>query len=838
MADIPIRVDNGLNTSGDPLSLAPGFLTKCEGMIYMPDDPSRPFKHPGHTVAAALPAAASTANTKGLAFFQYEGAADQFILYANSQFYEVDAAVSGIGAGDWADVADQASTAFVRSGSILKAIPDGDNGWIMWTGNDEERPIIREEGGHSWLLGLNRSPRPTLTASTTDPSASIVRPVSSTRINTEVTINGVTVTPAFEWFDDANAYDDDLDTVCSFFVTGTASPPSYASEEYNFTEGGNIPANQELLIVDALLHGAVSANIYVEISYDGGTTYTTAHTFTVVAPETFQSVSIPLTGGTLWTDFKVRMSGHVSGYGFMWSRFSEIFTQTAAAGGPATIDEGTYYYAVTEVFEVTGGNRPRYIEGAPSDTAKFVAAGTELGIILTFDANQSPANTAADGVKDDPTNNLKHYYKIYRTTKSGIWPDLGYIASVPITATTFTDTFQTSGETLGSPGINVVYEKDIPVEAAGVPPPFRDAVYFRGVVIFIPANDPFRIGWTMPGNPHYHPFPSHDLKLIPSNRNDELKGITAIGDSVLVFSRTMVHRIRELQIVDRANYDAQTFEIDPVSPNEGLAGGALSHTLAYSQKGHAVAIWVSDNGIWMTDGSLVSEGGMGIVKLSVFMDWHREVQVTSLSTSKLFYDSTLQLITFEYTDRDGNAQVRYFHTSPHHWVNTGQDQAVPKTTGDHTQFAATQRASGEISNKIRHFALDNSNLKIYNERDGTDLAGSDIVSHVETGKNYLAGPDKEFQIYDGVLRHSDWGPSESCDLEIHVEDDASGIIQALHLRGLRLNGARDTSFWVNRSGQSARLIFRHVGKTTSDGSLTKAFGPIMLSAESLGDVEP
>lgn len=845
MANIALRIDNGLNTSGDPLRLGPGFLRVCEGAIYMPDDPDRPHKHPGRTEAGVLPAAATTANTKGLAFLQYENADDKFVLLANSQFYQVTAATSGILAGDWADVADAQSTpvAFPRTGSYLKAIPDGDNGWIMWTGASE-RAIIREQGGHSWFLGLKRPLPLTVSKITIAPTDTV--PDSSSSITTEFSFNGNNITPTKTWQNPSNAFDTDIDTFAlANLVDIDPATTLYATELYEFTDAGTIPANFFLFVTFDTISSTPAqglAELTFQVSYNNGSTFTTVHTFTKPVssftqhniPNLKQVAVIPLTSGGTWVDFQIRVVGSSSG-AITQHKLYEMVAHLDTEGGSATINAGIYNYAYTEVFEVTGGKRPRTIESLPSDVIKITADGTEFGMILTFNTDDAVVNEDTDGVKDDPNNNLKHYRKVYRTTKTGVYPDLGFIGIAPINALTYTDDFAISGETLGSPPLNVVYERDIPVEAAGFPPNFRDAVYFKGVIIIIPEDDPFKIIWSMPGQPHYYPV-SHGAKLIPTNRNDELKGVTAIGDSIIVFSRTMVHRVRILPIVDRPNFSTQTMEIVPLSPNEGLAGGPLSHTLAYSQKGHAIVLWVSDNGIWMTDGSLVSEGGMGIAKLSIFMDWKKEIDISQLSETKLTYDSILQIVIFEYIDNDGATQVKYLHMGPHHWVQTGQDQAVPKTSGPHTQFALKQRVFGEIASKINQWSLDTTNLRIYNERTGTDLSGSPIVTHIESGLNYLQGSENEFHAYEGAFLHSNWGPSETCELEIRTLRDTKGIAQVLH-KNIRLNGERETDFFINRGGQAMQVTVRHEGNTISDGSATRAFGPLTLDVAPLGEVE-
>ena len=141
MASFSELFSNGVDRSNDELRLGEGFARVIEGAMYMPDDPDRLYKIPGRTTAATLSSPQST-NPKGLRQLQFDTRPSQLLLLANSQLYRQNASTS---LAAWTSVNDLQGTpvAFPRTGSFLKAIPDGLNRWISWTaGSGSERPLI------------------------------------------------------------------------------------------------------------------------------------------------------------------------------------------------------------------------------------------------------------------------------------------------------------------------------------------------------------------------------------------------------------------------------------------------------------------------------------------------------------------------------------------------------------------------------------------------------------------------------------------------------------------------------------------------------------------------
>jgi hypothetical protein len=512
---------------------------------------------------------------------------------------------------------------------------------------------------------------------------------------------------------------------------------------------------------------------------------------------------------------------------------NDIVAQPAAAGRTTPVAAGTYYYAQTEVYSVTlDSGKTITTESLPSVAVPITLDGvTAFGVTVTLPGS-STANTGVTGYKHDTGNKRSLSRRIYRSTSSGSWPDLGYIGDAEITAATFTDTFTSVTETtLGIPSINVVFAGIAALPAASPAPAFRDAVYYRAAIVAIPANDPYRIQWSLPGFPDYWPLPAHDLATLPTARNDELVGISSVGEYLVLFTRSRVLRMRDLPFVDKPNFDPTLIQVDILSPNEGLAGGAFSYCTLQSQKGHSVIAWVSANGIWMTDGSLPAEGGLGIVKLTANLNWRKLVDPIRLISSRMTYDPILQMIFFDYYDTFGNFRTLGLHTAPDHWVQSGQEHTVPKITGPHT-YAYPARVIGDFQNTLHHWSLDTTRLKVFNERVGNGDDGRPILSVLETGWNQPGGPQEEYICTLGSLYHSDWGPSETCTLDLLARRDDTGVIQELRKSGVSLAGAAVENFYINIGSKSFRLRLTHNGLTASSGQVPiKALGPVGIDGE-------
>jgi len=382
---------------------------------------------------------------------------------------------------------------------------------------------------------------------------------------------------------------------------------------------------------------------FVHVSTDSGTSWislggalaplTADQTFTYIVPS-----------GTTFSNIRVKVTLVVRKINVSTSVDLTVNDIRIDAGVEAFVDSGNYTYAITEVFRYTDADGRTYeTESAPSNQINAdIAAGTVNTATINLPA--APANTSAHGV------HASHFYRIYRSTSTGGWPDLGYLASANISGGSFTDDFSLDGSTLGSPPLPLVYLGLAAYPACVKPPNFRDACLFRGSIVAIPANDPTKIIWSVPGRVYAFPVP-YSLKVMPDNRNDELMGVATVNDALILFGRNRVLRLLSLPFTANPNYEENRVSVDTISLTEGIQN-PLNYCLAYLEDGTHIIAFASRTGIYATDGSVAGEGGTGLRKLTPHIDWTGMIEPSRLANARLFYDPNTQTIRFDYDPKD------------------------------------------------------------------------------------------------------------------------------------------------------------------------------------------
>jgi len=827
MAEVVIPLDKGRKTGGDQLRLPPGFCYRIENAFYLPGEEDILHKILGRTSTGTLP---STTLVKGIDFLKFD-TTDKLLLAANGQYYEASAEST---ISTWTSVDDQASTAFPRTGPWLKNLPDTHRRQIVWSGAGE-LPLVRDEDGNWHSLGMGVPEEGSAGVLTLLASPSEYERPNAASTPATVTVNGKVLTVDGGFTDTDKAYDDDLVTYAEAAPLSTqqvmATEWTFPSKALNNAYVLNISFG-----LVSTLPAPWGAIMEVQISLNGGDsvslgTWDTLYNGTpsMAAVDNYTVVQTTLPSSQSMSLVKVRVILQYPNYTrAIWARAFEIVAQDTDYGGTVTLEAGTHYYCCTEVFTTTlASGRKIVIESRPS---KIVSANTTIlstGVVYVLPTR---TNTATQGFIHDPDNGLTLTRNIYRSTKTGTAPDLGLIDSVAIDMVRYVDTFATAQTTLGTPSISTVWLEEAYFYMADPPTPFLDATNHRGAVVYIPVDEPTQIKWSAPGYPEYYPLPQA-FSFLFQEKSYEGKGITSLGDNLLVFLRNGVQRIRNLPFVTQPNFLIDDIEIDDLSQSEGLASTPKGYCHFHSQKGHSVIAFVSDSGIWMTDGTLVSERGLGLVKLTSHKDWRGDLDLTRLDETELNFDPEIQTIIFDYYDRSGIARCEYYHIAAEHWIQSGEDQMVPKITGPHSLTAAS-RVIGEGSDGWTHWSLNSGKTDLLQERSGTGDAGSNILTHIETGWIYPAGARESFQAYTGWIYHTDWGLGEACDVDVMIRRDNTGIIQHLHKNGLSLKGERTTQLgFLNGSGQAVKVVLRHNGSTVSDTTMRKAFGPIALEIE-------
>lgn len=650
-----------------------------------------------------------------------------------------------------------------------------------------------------------------------------------------VTINGHEYDVAANFSDTANAYDEDEDTYSegrnvynqgpvtaidwTFPVATPGGVAGPLTSDYNLTVKAEVTGSS-LPIPD-------KASCYIQVTLDGGGTWDTIFSG---HPDEGTSIQYMIPSGQSMTLFRVRAILYYPVYAqtqWVYFRIKEIEAQSTGVGGAAQTS-GTHYYCCTEELTISlASGKTIVIESGPSTFLSVTTTTATTGVRYTL-PNQ--VNVPARGYDHDDTLGLTLQRRIYRSTKTGAPPDLGYIATVPIDTVRYIDYFGVSQITLGTPSINTVWLEDAYYNMSEPPPAIYDACVHNGAIVMIPVENRTQVRWSPPGYPEYYPTPQ-SFPFLFQAKDYEGQGVVSLGDNLLIFLRNGIKRIRNLPFITSPNFLIDDIEIDDLSPSVGLAGSPKGYCFFHSQKGHGVVGFVADSGVWMTDGALVSERGLGLVKLTSHKDWRGDVDLSRLDESELTFDPELQTLIFDYYDSDGTRVSEFLHIAAEHWIQSGEDQMVPKITGPHS-LTAVSRATGENNGEWRHWSLPTSPTKVLSERTGIKDDTSNILTHIETGWIYPVGPGKSFQAYAGWLYHTDWGAGEACDVAVMIRRDNSGIVQHLNKRNLSLRGDRTTQLgYLNGSGQAVKITIRHNGPTVSDGSSRRAFGPVALEIE-------
>jgi len=819
MPDIVISSHNGVKSTGSDIRTPEGYARVIRGGYFKQDDADRLWVLPGRTSAGTI---GETTGVKDLSFLQDESTS-KLLTWTNSKLYESDAAISGL---SFSTARDADSTDFSQSGSICRAIHDGQKHWVSWSGVSGERPLLRDTEGVWRYLGLKKPGSITLEAIAAA-SATEVMPSAASSVTGYTALS-----------DPDNAHDDDDAT----FASGVSTGDNYGSEftamdtadsTVNDTYSGDAQLNilfgtssaplaedGEQGIADLPeLPGseALDASVQVKVTVDGGSNYTTI--FDSPVPITKTTASVTLDSSITWANVQVQvLMTYNSGTTQVELKVFEIWT----TGGSSTlVEDGTYSYVETEVVSYDGGSRT--IESAPSDPVS-VSLSSKYGTTITLSSRR---NLTSDGIPDA---NITR--RIYRSTSTGTWPDLGLIATVGIGETTYLDTFETAGTTLGSPTINTLTAQSVTLQVAGQPPSFQDAALYKGAVVAIPFDDPYKIQWSMPGYPDYWPLPAHDLPLSPSERQDKMIAIRVVNDNIILWERTRALRIQALPFLGNPEYDLTLAAVEVIDADHGLAGAPRSIATVPTAAGRDVVVWTSDAGLFATDGHFRGEGwekGLGSFRLTENFDWKSEVDVSALSSSRLTYDPVDMLLYFDYDDKNGARRTLIFHMFSSGWVEGESGIPIPKLTGPH-KLTIASRAIGELSSELKHWSLVSSTGTVYNERVGTkDNAGflnsaGDIEYFEQSPWVYPGGPRGRAEIFQGSQYHSDWGRTAQGSITLESRRDASGIIRRKQKDGVSLLGSRITPLWWSTESQAIRLTKTFIGQATG------AYGPHVLEA--------
>lgn len=829
MADIKFDWKKGLRTSKSIFEVEPGELWVSEGVYYRPDDDDCLWKLPGRK-AVTTPSLTATLAPDGIVGMYYPdgvtsvaAAMDYTGLSTSRVIHEIVASTSPTA---WTLKYGPNGNVMQCDGSFLKGLPDGLDRWLLFSGNENERAIVRDKSGNLRRIGLQKpGGKPALTAVTLTP-----------------TVTRLWDTGAGAWTDESKAYDADTATFSYATINSTAlskvetwsmhSGLTTSSNELQvafgtsslppFGDGGGSTGGGGSYGGGSPGSGSggtepILANFLLEYTTDGSI-WTTI--FNGTNPITKQTAVITLADGIDENQISVRATAtYSSGTGSVSFRIYDMCITDQGSGslsGP--IANGTYGYVVSCVYSGPDGVE---VESEGSDVTYItIAGGTATGIQLDF-SSFGDQNVADDTPISGGYAGSGYFYRVYRTTSTGVYPNLGLVQNIAATTGTWVDPFNFAGTTLGGIPYPTITVGTVQFPANGMPPAFWDAVNYQGAVVAIPADDRNRIKWSLAGQPESWPTTVLDLLMPSADHNDQLCGLTVNANNLILFTRSQTYRLDGLTFPGQANFDPASMTRELLAPNIGLAAGPKGYASCHDAGGRPIVAWISDNGIFGTFGRYVYMMGPVVFKISETMDWGDTVDKSRLDEAKLTYDPEKEHLLFDFWHQDGSRQQVIFHVTQIHWFQFDQNKHVPRATGLHrignTSRWLTDQTVTYMGGRWRRWSVSNDGYAWLEAEGLKDEAlffndRGDILTQLRSGWHYLAGPRGFYHAYTGVIGHDDWGPTEQAEITLELRDNDSGVSSVTKKDGVSLRGARLTRFWLSRAGQSLRFTIQHIGQ--------------------------
>jgi len=825
MPDQKMTFDKGVRRSKSPLNLGKDELWLAEGLFYRFDDTDCLWKLRGRTTTGSLPASANAIDVEHL---QFQGMTPSKLAALVDGI--IREATSAHGALSWSTAQTNTSSpnnVALTGTTFMKGLSDGNNRWVLWDGEDIQ-PWLRDNSATgNWRragIGVPGALQPTLAKNTT------------AAVPQRATASG-----AGSWASPDNAWDSSTTTYSSTTVsTGTPGP---ITQLWTFLGAPSNTTSKSLYVKVATLalppinpdtggggsgghHGGSDTtsvgHLLIEWSEDSGATWNTLlSSNSPIATTTFSKAML---GGHNIANVQVRATlTNVSGSTSVSGLVYDIQIADTASASSSLVTSGTYTYLATVVYK---GDDGITVEGEGSNYQGCSItitnpADTCYGVTLTFPDGflEASGATEANGFKLANT-----YFRVYRTTSTGVYPNMTQVGELSAQTGSFTwvDNFAVAGTSSSGVPYPLLTSNGVSLPSNTILSPIYDACMYQSALVAIPATDRTRIQWSLPGSVEYFPV-LHDVTITTDRLNDQLCGISTINSVMILFTRTQTQRIDGLIFAGQTTFDPANMRRETLSPSVGLAGSPRGYAQFLGPRGEPTIAWISDNGIYATDGRYPHERGTGVYRISDAVDWDELVDNSRLMESSLLYDPTQELLWFDFYGKDGLRKSLTFHVAPVHWYPFDQGHAVPKFTGPHLSGRGdgtrniVSRTIGAPSGTFFQWSLTDDG-HVWNEWSGVKDEAllynprGDMVARFQTGWQYPGGPRGFSHAYTGALAHDDWGPQAQADVLFEARDDDSGAIQFVRKDGVSLRGAKVTRFWLSRAGQSLRFTVQHVGQ--------------------------
>jgi len=503
----------------------------------------------------------------------------------------------------------------------------------------------------------------------------------------------------------------------------------------------------------------------LEKSEDSGVTWSTIYTTTRSSSTsgTTNTPSVTLTANSSLVQFRATLT-YNSGTNAATLRIYDVSTQ---------------YGSTVTAFNTTGSMFYSYayyessddLAGPPSETVEVVA----------FTSKNQVALVRTETAPTDAT-----HWLVYRTVPgaANTIDNLGLLATVPISVTTYTDTFNQDGSAFQDPVVQLtptvpaMTVGDLSIPRDTQPPAFVSMVSWKGSVCGISRTN--RRAWRYSEAGRAESFPEfYVVTSFPLEEHDGLVGQMPVGETMVLLCEGAVLALDDVPRVVDGQFNGA--DARPLKGHPGCVGEYAYTT--FSVAGEPRGAWVSPFGVYITNGQVCA-------CISTDLAWEQEVNVPFLSNSVLRWDAKNQILWFNFDlDGDGlNDREMPFHMAQVH----SKGESRPKL-GQPTAKATSCMASALIGATHYRFSGHPSNGTVYAEELGTPGTMT-----VKTGQ--IASKKVDLAIVKATVNHSDFGTGETGTLTATLYRDTANTENS-RSQSVRLDGNRGTTVGIGRAGE-------------------------------------
>lgn len=775
-----ILFDQGERTAEDRTMLALGQLVSSIGAMYKPDS-KLVHKIPGRTVFGDT---GSAAVVWGLNVCTFDSGSDVVVAGSGTSIYSAPIGDTGTFTEKVTSLTQPTQAQFAHA----------QNRWYMVDGVNPNRVI--EEDGTFRLMGME-PPSEQLTAVAELSAGSTGYPTAHSD------------TGASPFYNEGNAYDGDPTTFAHTRVFSSASDSLCIFD--TFTE----PATTgRFMYVDWRLMTAgpwrgddrdTWAGLVVDVTFsywDGLGWEAFMEKRLNSATAQIETMSKQLPDLVNITDLRIKVEASMT---VQANRDADlqIFSIRVSDGGTETAfstrtdlheNDNGFLYCVCE-FDETRGLQSEPAHYDATDRTTFEGKNA---VRLTMPTSANNSNTT--------------HWRIYRTPDGGADPwQLGKLADVPVADTEFLDDFQgMPKDVLGYPPIPLVRLSAGDTHGyifRDAKPPMSSAIaYFKGSLVLVGAvdkDDPGRVlFFTMASSPESVPE-VYNLRNLPFEEHDKIIALQRCGETLLVAGQDIVIAFDDIPRLMNG-----LMVMTPPRTLDGQPGCVGRHAMApYTLQGEPRAAWVSQFGIFATNGSLSWE-------LTHSADWDAKVSTADLSTATLDWDKERKLLIMSYDSDGGGTNDRYALL---HMFDTGEN-GVPRITWGHYGSINVQD-SASSAGVFRLFSGHTSNGIVYLENNGNqDYSNSydgsgNIRFDIRTGRIYqeIQGREIQWSVGKVKVKHTDGGVGETVTFTWTAgfdEDDESHSEAAT----LPIAGQKGDEVYIGLAGEWHDIRIEHSGK--------------------------